>query len=359
MKLPERRAFQVLTEMNVRQFARDRLAAFFTFLFPLLFALVLGLSLRSSGSLGSIGLMTLTHGPGQAQFSNALRAQSTIRVVDVPASASNRTILDQDLKGIVVIEADDAGPAGFRVNVVAATDQASSVLTVVKAARDDVASHGPAAAEPFNYSTSSPSGAVPTRFEFIMPGLIAMALLQLGLFATATPLINDRARGTLRHLTDTPMSTSTLLSAQVVFRFAMALAQITVLMVVATRFGLHVQGRILPFAVTAAFGTVMFVSIGYALAGVAPSRESGLSIVLLANFAMLFLGPVFFNLHASGWLRMTARALPITYLADGLRQALLGVPGSIPFGWNIVIMVGWTVLAVGVALKTFQFELKS
>src|SRR5438034_10892479 len=55
-----------------------------------------------------------------------------------------------------------------------------------------------------DYRVEEPATKPMSAFTFIFPGLIAMALLQLGLFATAAPLLTARDRGPLRHCTPPP-----------------------------------------------------------------------------------------------------------------------------------------------------------
>ena len=61
--------------------------------------------------------------------------------------------------------------------------------------------------------------------DYLLPGILGMSLMQLGLFATAQPLVALRVQGVLKRLNATPLSRTALLTAYVAFRLTVALFQ--------------------------------------------------------------------------------------------------------------------------------------
>lgn len=355
------RGTRTLAEMNVREFLRDYVAAFFTFAFPIVFAVLFGIQSSNQRSPDlKVGLVQKASGDQRAQaFARSLQQVPTIKVdrLDSISDASSflkgRTVNSgKGLSAVVVVSKAKSEVVGVRT--IAAPSTAATVRTAVEAARG--ASTAAQSAKPqYELAFTKPPGEGTDQFTFVMPGLVAVALLQLGLFATALPLINARVKGTLRHLSLTPVTGAALLAAQVGFRMALAALQVVLLFVVAGQLGLHVAGSWLTLAGLVTLGSIMFIAIGYALAGVVPSRETGTVVILIANFGMVFLGGVFYEV-GGGALEIVSRFLPITYLADGLRQVVLGTDGALPMAVDVGAAVGFTFVVLALALRTFRYS---
>ena len=101
----------------------------------------------------------------------------------------------------------------------------------------------------------------------------------------------------------------------------------------------------------------MLIAMGYALAGSVPSLESGMVIVMLINFVMLFFGQVFFDFSGLPFLRPLVRAVPLTYLSDLLRQIVGGVGGLSPTWVDVLALIGWTIIVITIAAWRFQFDM--
>ena len=93
-------------------------------------------------------------------------------------------------------------------------------------------------------------------------------------------------------------------------------------------------------------------------AGSAPSLESGMVIVMLINFGMLFFGQVFFDFSGVPFLRPFVRAVPLSYLSDLLRQIMSGIEGLSPIWIDVLALVGWTIAGVTIAIWRFQFDME-
>ena len=76
--------------------------------------------------------------------------------------------------------------------------------------------------------------------DFLVPGILAMSLMQLGMFATATPLVSLRQEQVLRRLGATPLPRWQLLVSQVLLRVCIGLAQTLVILGIGSAvFGVH------------------------------------------------------------------------------------------------------------------------
>jgi ABC-2 type transport system permease protein len=179
-----------------------------------------------------------------------------------------------------------------------------------------------------------------------MPGLLGIALLWLGLFATALPLMQLRAAHVLRRLSVTPLRPGTMLSAHIAWRVTVGLLQAGLILLVGYLvFGVGVEGNKLLFAGAVILGALMFVSLGYVMAGLAPSEEGLMAMVQLVNFPFMFLSGGLFPVEMlPSFLKPVVNISPLTYLTDALGQLMTGAPPLHP------LWLDFTVLGVSLAV---------
>jgi ABC-2 type transport system permease protein len=185
-----------------------------------------------------------------------------------------------------------------------------------------------------------------------------MALMQLGLFGTAPALVQLRETQVLRRIGATPLPRATLLAAQVMFRLTIAVVQSVLLLVVGQIFfQFQVAGSPLVLAGFVLLGACIFITMGYLISGLAKTQESVIGISQMINFPMMFLSGLFFPLEIMpSWIRPVSDALPLTYLADALRQSLIGSTAVHPLGLDFLVLLGWLVLCSLLAMRFFRWE---
>jgi ABC-2 type transport system permease protein len=193
-----------------------------------------------------------------------------------------------------------------------------------------------------------------------MPALLGMALLQLALFGTAVPLMAARARGSLLHLSMTPVPVTAIVLSHVLVRLGIAAVQLVMLLVIAKLgFGLEIQGNPGLLLLSCLLGALMLIATGFLLGGIAPSQQAGNYMVMLVNFPMLFLGNIFFDTSGLGALDWLARLLPITYLSDLNRQLILGNDGRFSASLDWAVLAVSSILLIVLAVRTFRFSMDS
>ncbi len=353
------RVLPVLCEMNVREFYRDPVAAFFSFLFPVLFLLLFGVSeaVRRPPTF-QFGVVTSNANRTADRLAELLSAAGSITTERVTLAEGNERLRNGTLAALLVIPAAQPPDTVPAVRLVVDDRWATFARMAVDSARAQLVHEESGMMFPIDYTVEKPAIKAMSDFAFIFPGLIAMALLQLGVFATATPLIRARDRGTLRHLSTTPVSHVGLMVSHLIVRFTIAALQLALLMGLGgLLFHVHIAGSWIALSLATALGAVMLIAMGYALAGLVPSMESGIAIVLLVNFAMLFFGQVLFDLSRVPFLSPLVRAVPLSYLSDLLRQIVGGV-GGLSAAWvDVLALVGWTAVAIAIATWRFRFDM--
>jgi ABC-2 type transport system permease protein len=156
----------------------------------------------------------------------------------------------------------------------------------------------------------------------------------------------------LRRLSVTPITPALILVAQIAWRLTVGLLQAALFLLVGyVGFGVGVAGNWLLFVAAVVIGTLVFVSLGYFLSGLAPSTEGVSAVVQIVNFPIMMLsGSLFTTEMLPGFFKPLVNAMPLTYLSDALRQIMVGAIPLHPLGLDFAVLGGWlvvlTVLAV-------------
>lgn len=347
-----RDTFALYTGMQFRELWRDPLTAFFGLVFPIFFLLLTAfMSMNGSGFLFHAAVVAPDH-ERAAALVRPLAELKMVQVSEMSDDAAQTALLKGDIWAIYQL------PAGAKdvsaVHVVATQANLDFATLVLRAARDQA---DPARKRFGIVSEAFRHGEI-TQLAFAFPGIIALALLQLGVFATALPLLRARDRGVLLHLSLTPMPRIMMVASGILVRMLIACVQVAIICAIAVLF-LHVRivGNVFLFAALTALGTATMIAFGYALAGLARTYDSGLMFIMLTNFAMMFLGQVFWDATTNHALVPIVRLIPMTYIADALRTLAVGANGMLPLWADVAATVAWLVIALAVATRTFRFDL--
>jgi len=194
--------------------------------------------------------------------------------------------------------------------------------------------------------------------EFFLPGILGMSLMQLGLFGTAPQLVQLREQQVLRRIGATPLSRLTLLSSQVLLRITVVGIQLALIILVGVLvYGVTIEGNIWHVAGISLLGALMFVAMGYLISGIANTQESVHGITSFLNFPMMFLSGLFFPVEIMPeWIHPIISAIPLTYLADALRQIMVGAPPQYGLMVNISVLVAWLLGCSLLAIRLFRWE---
>ena len=194
--------------------------------------------------------------------------------------------------------------------------------------------------------------------DYLLPGILAMSIMQLGLFATAQPLVALRVQGVLKRLSATPLPRLTLLAAYISFRLTIALIQTAICVLIGRfAFGVAMVGSWWVFAGWIFLGTLVFLSIGFFMAAVSKNEESCIAIGNIINLPMILLSGTFFPLnHLSPVFDYILPVVPLNYLSDALRVTMVD---SIPLhsaATDALVLVAWAVAMTALAVRFFSWD---
>ncbi|WP_345347452.1 ABC transporter permease [Actinoallomurus liliacearum] len=192
------------------------------------------------------------------------------------------------------------------------------------------------------------------RVDFLTPGVLALAVMSTAFTGQAIGTGFERRYGVLKRLGATPLPRSGLIIAKTLTVLAVEVLQALVICVVAVALGWSPHGNPATVILLILLGTAAFSGFGLLMAGTLRA-EATLAAANLVYILLLALGGVIFPLtRFSGGVRSVLELLPISALADGLRQVLqhgAGLPAR-----DLVILAVWAVLGLALAARFFSWE---
>ncbi len=197
-----------------------------------------------------------------------------------------------------------------------------------------------------------------TYINFLVPGIVAMMIMNSNLNGVAGQIASWRERGILRRMQSTTLHPSSFIAAQITARLMMNGLQAIILLLVAFLFfGTEVRGSWLLLIFFVVLGTLTFMSIGFIIASLAKSPEMAGPIAGLISFPLLFLGNVFFPIdNMPEFLQPFVKAIPITHLSEAMR-AVMNVGADLSTLWLETLVLGaWMIAAFLIATFTFKWK---
>ncbi len=361
------KAVRALYTAQAREFLRDRTAVLFILLLPVAFGVFFGLIFSGTGDLTiRLGLVNEDIGPTGAGIVESLAYLEEGGVQLVPGSRADLLAqLDRgDLHIVLVFPQGLSGAlaAGEPVEVEAYYDSARTAsqgigLGLVEKVLDDLNLRFSDTPRLLTIKAAPIQAEPPRAVDFYLPGMLGVALLWLGIFGVAQPLVSQREAQVLRRLSLTAITRRTMLAAEVGWRVTVGIVQAGIFVLVGyAAFDVGVQDWAI-FSGAVLLGTAVFVALGYALAGLARTTESAMAIAQLVNVPMMMLSGSFFDTEMlPGFFRGVVRLLPLTYLGDLLRVSMTGArPLHEPL-LGFVVLGGWFAVLLLLAVGLWKWE---
>jgi ABC-2 type transport system permease protein len=363
------RTLAALIRANVTSFRRDVAGVFWAVAFPVTFMVLFGLifsgggasrfdvawvdldgtpasrALASSPALS--GVFELRTGGSEEEQLEAMRAGDVRAVIVIPAGF-----------GAAASGAAPGEPLPVRLYTDPSNQQTAQTITgivtaVVGGVNQAVSSRPPVlVVDPRDVQSQEIS-----TIAFFVPSVLAMALMQLGLFG-ALPIVAERQNLILKRLAATPLRRRTFVGANLVSRLLVAIVQAAIILGIGTAlFNVTLLGNPLVFAGLVVLGALTFVALGYVIASFAQTEDSASQLTSILQFPLMFLSGIFFPLEAMPEvLQVVAVFLPLTYLGDALRQVMVnGVP-FVPLWVDVVVLAAWMVGSFLVSARFFRWE---
>jgi len=359
--------FWALFVASVLMFVRNRAAVFFSLFLPLIIMLIFGVLNFEGTTTIQLGLVDEAHNQASAKLIDGLAAFQYIEPTTGSRDDQLAELADGNRDFVLVIPAGFDPQLGHETGLVAYASTADPAQAQVGQGLLQQAV-GTALFAPAGTPPGGGFGTPPVSFEsvqsrdlgyidFLVPGIVGMTVMQLGLFGVAFGFVHLKRTGALRRLFATPTSPAYFLGAQVASRLIICVAQVTILFGIGIWFGLQMFGDYLTLAAIVLLAAIIFLAVGFAIAGWAKNEDQAAPVANLISLPMMFLSGVFFPRDAMpDFLANVTQFMPLTYVNQALRAVVNEGAGLASLGPELLGMGAWAVITFVLAVRMFRWE---
>ena len=360
------RSFRDFFRAHVQMTVRNRQAMFWTFFFPVLMMLLLGVVFgRGYGGNFKLALVKQDNGLVGNALVTAFKSVKGV-TLSLPAdkAAAMKKLKAGKINGVLIVPAGVSAGFGHgaqqlpffydNTNVTTAGQVQGVTGQVVLAVGNVLSKTQP-------QLTIAPNGTKTKSFnylDFLVPGIVALALMQTGIFGIAGTLVTYKEKGILRRLKATPLSLGSFVTANIAVHMILAIMQTSLILIVGMAvFHIHINGSLLSIVALALLGAGAFVSLGFAIASVSKNQEVSLAITQVVQMPMMFLGGIFFHMdNAPSWIQPVVKAMPLKYLAAGMRSLVVDASSLWSIRLDVIVLAAVGAAFVAFSVKFFRWE---
>ncbi|MDB5178210.1 MAG: transporter permease [Patescibacteria group bacterium] len=356
-----------LTVASTKMYFRNKAAVFFTMFIPLAFIGIFGLLSQSGNSKLTLDITNQSKTPLSRGVVDALKKIDAFKIKEVAQSEASDQLNKGkiDLQIVIPPEFGQTGadgrprPSDLKTFYNKAKPQngqtANLILGQVVSGLNAGISHTPQIIALKSQGVQTNNLGV---IDFLLPGILAMSIMQLGIFSVAFAFVSLKTTGALRRIQATPTHPVNFVIAQAITRLIIGVIQVLLLTGLGIWFlDFHLLGNFFEFMFVALLGVIIFLAFGFTVAGWAKDENSAAPIANLFTFPMLFLSGVFFPRDGfPGWLKTITDFFPLTYVADALRAIANEGAHLTQIMPEILGMVVWGIVMFVVAVRVFRWE---
>ena len=190
--------------------------------------------------------------------------------------------------------------------------------------------------------------------DFLVPGIIALAVMSTAFTGQAIATAFERRYGVLKRLGASPLPRWALLVAKTGCVLAVETLQIALICAQGLLLGWSPHGSPVGVSVLVLVGTAAFSGLGLLMAG-ALRAEATLAAANLVYLLLLIGGGVIVPLDRfPDGVQALLELTPTAALSDGLRSVLVDGAG-VPWG-AVGVLAAWAVVSLSAAAATFKWE---
>ncbi len=356
-----------MTVARLKETIREPEAMFWIFVFPILFAIGLGIAFRDRPP-EKLPVAIDQRMSDAAKVSQMIAAGSNLKPVLIsPAQAGQnlRTgkialVVSHDPKIISAknnaadaLKANGLGPDFFLI-----FDPTRPESQLARLAVSDALQAGAGRKDSISLQDEKVTEPGSRYIDYLIPGLVGMNLMGSGMWGVGFAIVFARTRKLLKRYAATPMRRSHYLLAFMFSRLMFLVWEVG--MVVACGwifFNVKVYGSILDLILISIIGSMTFAGMGLLVASRATTIEAASGWMNFIMLPMYLLSGGFFSYtRFPAFLIPFIRALPLTALNDAMRAVINeGLP--LFHSWlEILVLIAWALVSFTVALKIFRWQ---
>lgn len=212
-----------------------------------------------------------------------------------------------------------------------------------------------------NFMKFNTSNIIQEKFDYIdffVPGVIALTVMTNSVFGVIESNTKFRKNGILRKLLTTPFTRGDWILAKMLFMLFMSfVSAFTILVVGVLVWNLHFAVNIYMFILITS-ASFAFAGLGMIVTRFVRDEETAPAAANVITFPMMFLAGIFFPLEMMPpFLRVVAKFMPLYYVGEGLRDAMiLGDASGALMNGLVIFVFAAVVFAIGVVVTSWKEE---
>lgn len=343
------RALVELSSVRFKEFIREPEALFWTFVFPILLAIGLGIAFRNRpAEVVHIAVVGTT--AEATRVAAAARADKGLAVEQLSADSAAVALRTGRVALVVMPQAD--GRVEYRFDDTRPDSRNARLLA------DDAIQRGFGRSDAVVVSESHVRERGSRYIDFVIPGLLGMNIMGSSIWGLGYTIVDARRKKLLKRLVATPMSRVEYLLSYLISRIALLVAEVVALLGFAVVFfGVPVRGSLAELALIILVSVFAFGGLGLLIASRAQTIEGASGLMNVAMMPMWVLSGVFFS--SENFPRVVQpfiQALPLTATNNALRASMLRGAGWGAIGPELLLLGVWTVATLWLALKWFRWR---
>jgi ABC-2 type transport system permease protein len=360
------RAFLALTKASLKMYYRNKGAIVFSLLIPIALLSIFGFLSRGKGESVTLGLTNHATTEVSKQFAGELGKVTAFNVREMNEEQATAALGKGDIDLHVIVPED----FGKMENEKPLTSNVQTRFNTARPQRGQIANLAiiqivskldkklTNAPTLLNVKTEGITSNNLGYFDFILPGILSMTIMQLGIFGVAFSFVAFKASGALRRIQATPVHPVYFVFAQACVRLLVTLATATVLVSFGIYFfDFHMVGSFFSFALVCILGILIFLGIGFSIAGWARDETQVAPVANLIQLPLLLLSGIFFPRDGfPSWLKTITDYSPLTYVSHALRKIANEGVSLADLPVDMIGMLIWLVVIYVFAVRVFRWE---
>jgi ABC-2 type transport system permease protein len=360
----------VFTKISIRRYFRDKLAIFFTVLFPLIFLFVFGSFSKSNDITFHVALLNQGKSGFAQKFSSDLRFGKTFKIDESVKTLeqAKEKMSRSEIDAAIFLPSDfgtvKAGSQRASGQAVIYYDEnnvqaAKTIQTVLDGEVEHFNSHIVMQQTPFTVRSESTNNKGLSKLDYTVSGLIGFSIIGLGIFGPVNYFPQMKKEGILRRLHITPLRVWQYFVASVLSNAVIGLFSIGIMIAVASSplFHFKIIGNYFELAAFIVLGILTIFGIGLAIGGWAKNENQAAPLANIVVFPMLFLSGTFFpRFSMPEWLQHVTTFLPLTPIIDGIRMIATEGKHLTDIGPQLGLIAIWAVIIYAIAFRVFRWE---
>jgi ABC-type multidrug transport system permease subunit len=338
-------ALAQLLLFRMRGFLREPSALFWTFIFPMITTLVLGLAFRDRPPPELS--VAVVEGPQADRLVPALEAVEGLSATRMSEDAGR----DALRRGKVALVLRPGPQPELIVDPMQPEGRTARLMVV------DALERLEGRQDRLTVKTQQVTAPGSRYIDFLIPGLLGLGLMSSSLWGLGWALVQMRVGKLLKRLVATPMKRSQFLLSFMISRSVLALVE-TLFYVVFGRllFDVTLAGSLLAFVTMGLLGSLSFSGIAVLVTSRANNFETAGGLINLVLMPMMVICGVFFSSsNFPDWLQPFIQALPLTALNDGLRAIMLDGMPLLALWPQVLILGAWGLIPFLIAVRYFKW----